>query len=99
LLTKTSDGVFQYLGRKRQKGLAQLIRENVLTRIFEQWKDKQQGLRWAEDALTIVWTVIGEKEQFLDWLEDRHTKFEASKPPAASESGLLFAPPDAPEAD
>ena len=100
LLNKTSDGVFQYLGRRRQKGLAQLIRQNVLARIFEQWKDRQPGIKWSEDTLTIVWTVIGEKEQFMDWLENRRTKFEASKPsPGAPESGLLFSSPDTSDAE
>ncbi len=80
LLFKTSDGVSQYLGRKRQKNLRRLIRENLFKKIDAQWQDKQPGIRLSQDALQIRWSVVGEKDDFLDWLEDRHTRFETAKP-------------------
>ncbi|MCX5638868.1 MAG: hypothetical protein NTX52_14420 [Planctomycetota bacterium] len=80
LLMKTTDGIFQYLGRERQKRLRRLIRENVFKRIFEYWQERQSGIELTDDLLRITWNVIGEKEDFLDWLEDRHMRFDASKP-------------------
>jgi hypothetical protein len=80
LLEKTTDRIFQYLSRQRQKGLRRLIRHNVLKKIHDHWKDKQSGIRLANNQLTITWSVIGEKEDFLNWLEDKRINFDASKP-------------------
>jgi len=66
LMMKTSDGIFQYLGRKRQKRLRQLIRENIFKRIYEYWKEQQPGVVLEGDLLTITWGVIGEKDDFLN---------------------------------
>jgi len=81
LMMKTTDGIFQYLGRERQKRLRRLIRENILKRIHEYWKEKQAGIALEADKLIITWSVIGEKDDFLNWLEDRRMRFDASKPP------------------
>jgi hypothetical protein len=81
LLDKTMGGVFQYLGRERQKGLRRLIRENVFKRIRDYWRTKLPGVSLLDDGLRISWNVIGEKEDFLDWLEDRRTQFVPDRPP------------------
>ena len=80
LLDKTTDGIFSYLGRLRQKGLQRLVRENVLSEIAKYWSDKQAGVRMSNGALTIRWQVSGEKDTFLEWLEDRNRSFGTSKP-------------------
>ncbi|MDP2898734.1 MAG: hypothetical protein Q8Q12_19525 [bacterium] len=81
LLTKTTDGVFQYLGRERQKGLRKLVRENIFKKIADYWKDKQSGVTLVGNQLVVTWSVIGEKDDFLNWLEDRRMRFDASTPP------------------
>ncbi len=81
ILRRTTDGVFDYLGRVRQGGLRRLVRQNVLRRIYDHWKDRQSGVGFTDDRLTITWQVIGEKEDFLDWLEDRRLGFAADRPP------------------
>lgn len=80
LLAKTTDGIFQYLGRTRQKSLRRLFRENIFKKISASWKEKQPGIKLVGDQLTITWSVAGEKEDFLDWLEDRRVHFEVGKP-------------------
>ncbi len=80
LLAETSDGVFQYLGRKRQKRLRLLVRENLFRRIRDHWKDKPSGIRLEGNKLSILWQSVAEKEAFLNWLEDRRVKFDTTKP-------------------
>jgi hypothetical protein len=80
ILDRTSGNLFQYLGKKRQKGLRSLILENIFKQIFEHWKDKQKGIKLEGNQLSVSWSVSGEKEAFLDWLEDKHTIFNISKP-------------------
>lgn len=80
LLAKTTDGIFDYLGRERQKRLRRLVRENMLKKIADYWKDKQTGVNLDGDQLSITWNVIDEKNAFLDWLEDRRTRFDTGKP-------------------
>jgi hypothetical protein len=81
LLAKTTDGIFEYLGRERQKGLRRLVRENILKKIADYWKDKQADVNLVGDQLSVTWNVIVEKDDFLDWLEDRRTRFDTGKPP------------------
>jgi hypothetical protein len=81
LMMKTTDGIFQYLGRERQKRLRRLIHENIFKRIHEYWKEKQAGIGLEANKLIITWNIIGEKDDFLDWLEDRRTHFDTTKPP------------------
>ncbi len=81
LLLKTTDGVFEFLGGKRQKRLRRLVRENVFKRIREYWQDKQRDVALDHNCLTIQWRTTEEKEQFLNWLEDRRTTFGVTKPP------------------
>jgi len=80
LLLRTTDGVFEYIGYARQRGLRRLVRENVLRKIAAYWKDKQPGIRVDGNSLQIDWANPGEKETFLDWLEDRHWQFESGRP-------------------
>ncbi|MFY9608411.1 MAG: hypothetical protein WAU45_07335 [Blastocatellia bacterium] len=88
LLLKTTDGTFQYLGRERQKRLRVLVRENVLKRIRDYWKDKQRGVGLEANVLRVRWDSAEEKDAFLGWLEDRRVKFEVSRP--ADEGPTLF---------
>lgn len=80
ILLKTTDGIFQYLGRKRQKGLRKLVRESIFKRIHETWSEKQTGVKLSGNSLSIIWNNIREKEAFINWLEDRRIKFITEKP-------------------
>jgi hypothetical protein len=80
LLSKTTDGIFQYLGRERQKRLRRLVRENILKRIADYWKEKQPGVTLVDDRFDVTWPGVGEKEAFLNWIEDRRIHFDAGKP-------------------
>ncbi|NOX54228.1 MAG: hypothetical protein GXP27_07250 [Planctomycetes bacterium] len=81
LLLKTSEGVFEYLGRKRQKSLRRLVRENVFKRIHDHW-NKKMGVCLDGGHLVVRWNDGGEKSNFLRWLEDMRGAFDASRPPA-----------------
>ena len=79
LLTRTTDDVFNYLGKSRQQGLRQLVREYILKRVANIWSDRQVGVTVNVDELSIRWQLSGQKQDFLDWLEDRQTAFDATK--------------------
>lgn len=83
ILLDMTDGVFQYLGRKRQKGMQRLVTENVFKRIAEFSKDRFPGLVSRQaDSLRIRFTDQNMKESFLDWLEDfKRTAFRTDRPP------------------
>jgi hypothetical protein len=90
LLLKTTDGVFSFLSRKRQRGLRRFVRENVLSYVFNQWKDKQPGgINVSGNELTITWSGGDQKDEFLDWLEDRRRAFPAVR--SLDEQRQLFA--------
>jgi len=93
LLVKTTDGIFQYLGRERQKRLRRLVRENIFKKIADYWKERQSGITLVGDQLVVTWRGAGEKDDFLNWIEDRRMRFDAGKPPV--ESLPLFEWPDA----
>lgn len=96
LLEKTTDGIFQYLGRERQKKLRRLIRENIFKKIADYWKERQSGVTLVGDYLAVIWRSAEEKDDFLDWIEDRRTHFDAGKPPAEKPCmDSLFDLPDA----
>lgn len=82
LLHKTSDGVFQYLGRDRQRRMRRLIRENLLKRIASFWREKTPGLvQLDNDMLKVTFRDADERDKFLAWLEDyKRTSFDATKP-------------------
>lgn len=83
ILMDMTDGVFQYLGRERQKGMRRLVTENVFKRIAEFSKDKFPGLVSKQaDLLRIRFTDQSLKESFLEWLEDfKRTAFRTDRPP------------------
>jgi hypothetical protein len=97
LLTKTTDGIFQYWGRSRQGRVRRLIHENLFKRIVEHWEDKLPGVTLGAGRLQIVWSAPGEKEEFLDWLEDRRTTFDTERPPREQPS--LFDHLDQPDSE
>lgn len=83
LLRKTTDGVFQYIGRERQLRMRRLIRENLFKRIATFWREKEPGLVILEnDTLMVQFRNSVQREAFLDWLEDyRRTDFKTTTPP------------------
>ncbi len=93
LLEKTTDGIFHYLGRVRQKNLRRLIRENIFKKIADYCKERQPSVTLVGDYLAVTWRSADEKNDFLNWMEDRRTHFDAGKPP--EESLSLFDLPDA----
>jgi hypothetical protein len=81
LLEITTQGIWEYLGWKRQKSLRNLVRQNIFKPIVEKWKDKLPGgVIFSYDTLEITWNSFKEKEEFLDWLEDWRGKFPDEKP-------------------
>ena len=89
VLVKTTDGMFNFLGRQRQKSLRRFVRKNVLCYLFDNWKEKQpDAMTLAGNEMTIRWSAGDQKEEFLDWLEDRHRAFPLSRPP--EEEPTLF---------
>jgi hypothetical protein len=80
LLLETSDGIFEYLGRERQKRLRLLIRENLFRRICDYWVDRPQDIHLEHSQLKIRWQSATERDAFLGWFEDRRVKFDANRP-------------------
>jgi hypothetical protein len=90
LLLRTTDGIFEYVGRQRQKNLTRLIRDNVIKRIHDYWKDRQPGVHMDKDGkLSIAWQVTSQKDEFTAWLEDRRVKFVDEKPAEEPEPTLF----------
>ncbi len=91
LLIKTTDGVFEYIGRERQKRMRRLIRENIFKRIFSFWREKEPHLvRLENDTLRIEFRGDAQREAFLDWLEDgKRTSFSTDAPPPEEPLPLL----------
>lgn len=80
LLHNTTGGMFQYLGRERQKKLRAFVRNNVFDFIATQWKQQVPTLvRLEGQTLTLVWGAAGNRQNFLEWLEDRKTIFPAER--------------------
>lgn len=76
LLTETTQGVFKYLGRERQRAMETMVRKNVFLTISDTWKDRASdmvSLRARE--LTVSFTDPQKRDEFFDWLESRKTKF------------------------
>ena len=94
LLEKTTDGIFQYLGRERQKKLRRLIRENIFKKITDYRKGREPGVTLVGDYLAFTWSSADEKDDFLNWMEDRRTHFDAGKPPVENQSLFDWADAD-----
>jgi hypothetical protein len=91
LLLKTSDGVFQFLGRDRQVRMRRLIRENIFKRIVAFWQEKTPGLvKLENDAFTVDYRDSAQREAFLEWLEDyKRTSFSVDSPLPEEDLPLL----------
>lgn len=91
LLLKTTDDIFQYIGRERQRTMRRLIRENVFKRIFTFWREKEPGLvRLEGDTIEVSFRDAVQRASFLDWLEDyKRTAFSAEPPPPEEQLPLL----------
>jgi len=96
ILLDMTDGVFQYLGRERQKGMRRLVTENVFRRITEFSKDRFPGLVSRQaDSLRIRFTDQTLKESFLEWLEDfKRTAFRTDRPSANTQLAFFRSPED-----
>ncbi len=91
LLLKTTDGIFQYIGRERQRTMRRLIRENLFKRIFSFWREKEPGLvRLEGDTIEVSFRDAVQRGQFLDWLEDyKRTIFSTAPLPIEEPLPLL----------
>ena len=84
LLEELSGGVYQYLGRKRQKAMRGLVRNNVFRRIADYSKERfADVVSYERGALTFRFPDRDRKSAFLDWFEDvRRTAFSSATPPS-----------------
>ena len=91
LLHKTTDGIFQYIGRERQLRMRRLIRENLFKRIFTFWSEKEPNLvRLENDTLKVQFRDTVQRDDFLNWLEDyKRTGFSTATPPPEEPLPLL----------
>jgi hypothetical protein len=80
LLRKTTDGVFDYLGRARQKSLRLLVQKNLFKRISEYWRSKQYDIDVEGNVLRVRWGSQDQKDLFITWLEDRKVRFDTTRP-------------------
>src|ERR1035437_2711689 len=64
-------GVFNFVGRKRQKSMERVIVENIFRRMTEHWKGKLPNkVRLTGKTLTLDFKNSSDQEAILDWLED-----------------------------
>jgi len=91
LLLKTTDGIFEFIGGGRQRGMRRLIRENLFRRILTYWREKDPNLvRLENNTLKIHYRDDAQREAFLDWLEDyKRTGFSTATPPPEEPLPLL----------
>lgn len=94
LLLSTTNGVFSFLGRERQKSMGLVIAENVFRRIADYWKEKLPNkVRLVGKTITLDFSNATDREAILDWLEDvKRTGFDDQKPPDNAQLDLI--PPD-----
>lgn len=75
LLTHTTDGIFNFLGKARQKNLCRLARERLFVPIRDHWNKAEQKrddivVALNGQVLSISLRDDLAKETFTDWLED-----------------------------
>jgi hypothetical protein len=81
-LLEMTDGVYEYLGKARQKGMRRLVKKNFFRRIGDYSKDRFPGIKVQGQTLQVSFADSKGREEFLDWLEDfKRTAFSAKKPP------------------
>jgi hypothetical protein len=80
LLHNTTGGMFQYLGRERQKKMRLFVRSNIFDFIVSEWKEEVPALASLEgQVLSLTWATAEQRRNFLEWLEDRATVFPAER--------------------
>jgi len=80
LLEKTTQGVYSYLGRNRQRALRRLVNARVFHRMREYWQDRAPGLvERKRNGIALLFPDPDVKAAFLDWLE--HEEFGAGPVP------------------
>jgi hypothetical protein len=82
ILTEMTDGVYEYIGRERQKQMRRLVRQNVFRRIADFAKDRFEDIVSLQSgALRIRFPTQERKSSFLDWFEDfNRTSFSPDRP-------------------
>ena len=96
LLTKTTDGIFNYLGRERQKSLCRLVTERLFQPIREHWRPSEaerDDLRVALNGSVLTVTLRDElaKRTFTDWLEDtKKVRLDFTSLPREEQTGFGF---------
>lgn len=81
LLHEVTDGVFQYVGRDRQKKMREFVRTNVLRRIAEYSHSRFIDVVEFDIGELRIWFPNSERKgQFLEWFEDhKKTSFAAKR--------------------
>jgi hypothetical protein len=83
LLVQTSDGIFNYLARLRQKNMINIVRHNIFKRIAASWRDEAfSPVQLEGETLKVNFKDNLAKDPFMDWLEDpKKTAFVDTFPP------------------
>ena len=91
LLIQTTIGVFNFVGRERQKSMERVIVENIFRRMAEYWKGKLPNkVLLTGKPLTLDFKNFSDREAILDWLEDsKKTGFDHKKPKDDGQLDLL----------
>src|SRR5262249_1824479 len=81
LLGEMTGGLYEYLGRKRQKAMRKLVTENVFRRVADFSKARFPGVQLKGDLLRVTFADERGKTEFLEGLEDfKRTAFRADRP-------------------
>ncbi len=75
LLTRTTDGIFNYLGKERQRNLCRLVRDRLFAPIRDHWnkgEHKRDDIEVALNGSVLSISLRDDlaKTNFTDWLED-----------------------------
>ena len=91
LLIQTTIGVFNFMGRERQKSMERVIVENIFRRMAEHWRAKLPNkVLLTGRTLTLDFKNSSDQEAILDWLEDsKKTGFDDKKPKDDGQLDLL----------
>jgi len=83
LLDRTTDGVFKYCGRGRQRAMRLLVRERMFNPIFNQWRGEVPETVVIEgNSIRALSGTPKKREAFMQWLETwRQDGLEKSRPP------------------
>lgn len=88
LLVNVTDGIFEYVGRTRQKQMRDFVRSAVLRRIADYSRQRFDDIvtldRWE---LSVSFPSNDRKSAFLEWIEDhKKSGFSTSRTPQTTRS-------------